>query len=45
MVLQDEEKQLNRETRRVLKDLFNEYRFRSTNEDLIQLDVFRQKNS
>ncbi|CAF3766522.1 unnamed protein product [Rotaria sp. Silwood1] len=46
MIIQQEEKELNRETRRELDELSKEYRFRATNpsnDDLAQLEIIRQK--
>ncbi|CAF1666942.1 unnamed protein product, partial [Rotaria sordida] len=46
MIIQQEEKELNRETRRELDGLSKEYRFRATNpsnDDLAQLEIIRQK--
>ncbi|CAF4777222.1 unnamed protein product, partial [Rotaria socialis] len=46
MIIQQEEKELNRETRRELDELSKEYRFRATNpsnDDLAQLEIIRKK--
>jgi hypothetical protein len=46
MILQQEEKDLNQETRRELDELSKEYRFRATNQsndDFAQLEIIRKK--
>jgi exonuclease III len=46
MILQQEEKDLNQETRRELDELSKEYRFRATNpsnDDFAQLEIIRKK--
>ncbi|CAF3744353.1 unnamed protein product, partial [Rotaria socialis] len=46
MIIQQEEKELNRETRRELDELSKEYRFRATNpsnDDLAQLEIIKKK--